>query len=129
MDITIKRAYYDDCTLGKVSLPKIGVNCFSLELPWKNNANDVSCIKEGVYTAVKRISPSNGRVFELQGVEGRSYIQIHIGNFTKDILGCIVLGDSIKFLDGDSIPDVTNSAKTFNAIYDQLPDTITIEIT
>ena len=82
----------------------------------------------GTYSAFKRNSPSNGPCLELRNVPGREYIQVHKGNFTRDILGCILVGDGIKFLDGDGVPDVTNSGATLDKLLALLPDEITVRI-
>lgn len=128
-DVVITRSYFHDCTLGRVELPKHEYKCFSLELPWKHNMQNVSCIPEGTYLAKKHVSPNNGIVFEFMNVPNRSLIQIHVGNFTSDIEGCIAVGNSIKYLDGDNIPDVSNSKNTFDRLYELLPETVTIKIT
>jgi len=127
-DIIISRAYYSDCTIGRVFLPNHGFQCFSLELPWLNNASEISCISEGSYVARKRLSPANGLVYELENVLNRTFIQIHAGNYTSQILGCILVGDSIKFLNNDTIPDVTNSNNTLQKILGLLAEEITISI-
>src|SRR5690242_19613995 len=68
--------------------------CVTLELPWKENAHDVSCIPAGSYTAHRRFSPKHKmEVFELEGVPHRANIEMHVGNFAHDSLGCILLGD------------------------------------
>lgn len=97
-----------DCTFGRLTT-STGIQAFSLELPWRDNAESISCIPEGVYDAFYRVSPSNGEVIELKGVEGRTYIQFHAGNYTRQIEGCILPGKGITHIDGDDIPDVTNS--------------------
>ena len=67
--------------------------CETLELPWKDNQRGISCIPEGVYECKLAPSPSRGySVYWLQDVPGRHDVQIHIGNFTRDIRGCILLG-------------------------------------
>lgn len=69
-------------------------SCKTLELPWKDNAANVSCIKPGTYLCVKTKSPNLGYITpELQDVPGRTHIRIHIGNYPKDILGCIAVGE------------------------------------
>lgn len=74
---------------------KIG---YTGELPWKENEKNISCIPTDVYTC-KRINKTNK--ITVQGVPERTNIQIHSGNFTSDIKGCILVGLKIgsgKFL-------------------------------
>lgn len=124
--ITINRWYHKDCTLGRLYLG--GFQCFTLELPDLGNAQDISCIPEGTYKAFKRQSQKNGSVIELKSVPNRQFIQIHRGNYTRQIQGCILVGDSIKFLDGDQTPDVTNSGATMDKILSLLPDEFEVKI-
>ena len=108
--IELNRWYQDDCTIGRL---KIGdFQCFTLELPWLNNKKNESCIPPGTYEYFSRQSPKNGAVLELRDVENRTYVQIHSGNYTSQILGCILVGDSVRWLNADNIPDVTNSVNT-----------------
>ena len=109
-----------DCTLGRLDYGDF--RCFTLELPWRDNEINVSCIPEGEYDAIKYDSPSKGDVILLKGVKGRSFIEIHAGNFTRQIRGCILPGDGIKYLDADSIPDVTNSRVTLSKLLSVLPE-------
>lgn len=126
MNITIERFYQDDCTLG---ILKCGAyRCFTLELPDLNNQKNISCIPAGVYKSKKHVSPKNGKVIEIQDVPNRTHIQIHAGNYTRQIQGCILVGDSIKYLDYDLTPDVTNSVNTKNKLLSILPDEFTVEI-
>lgn len=112
--IIIERFHQEDFTLGLFSVDNF--KCFSLELPDINNEQDISCIPEGTYDYYARNSPSNGLVLELRSVPNRRYIQIHSGNFTRQIQGCILVGDSLKYLDNDHIPDVTNSRATLRKV-------------
>jgi hypothetical protein len=69
--------------------------CETLELPWRGNQRGISCIPEGGYECKVADSPSRGYpVYWLQNVPGRQDVQIHIGNFPKDIRGCILVGTS-----------------------------------
>lgn len=74
--------------------------CFTLENAWKDNEPRVSCIPEGVYPLSTK---EYGRYWEkykplpipiLEDVPNRSQILIHPGNFPKDTLGCILVGDT-----------------------------------
>jgi len=112
--IIISRWYTPDSTLGRFNLN--GFHGFSLELPWDNNTKDISCIEEGEYPYFLRTNSKNGIVLELRNVEDRTNIQVHSGNYTRQILGCILVGDGIKHLDKDNIPDVTNSRNTLRKL-------------
>ena len=119
MNIHITRAYYNDCTLSRIRCGKF--QCFGLELRWQGNEPEKSCIPEGDYPYRIAHSPSRKRdVIWLDNVEGRTNIQIHPGNYTRQILGCILPGDGIRDLDGDGIPDVTSSEVTFNKLIDAI---------
>ena len=65
----------------------------TLELPWKDNQRNVSCVPAGVYKAVHMFSEKfQKNLFVLQGVQGRDLIEIHIGNTVIDTQGCILIG-------------------------------------
>lgn len=93
----------------------------SLELPWKNNQNYISCIPTGEYTAVKHISPKFGECFWLQDVPNRSEILIHKGNFHYDILGCILIGKDFTDINKDNLLDVTSSGLSINELISYIP--------
>lgn len=102
---------------------------FTLELPWLDNAQNISCITPGKYKWFKRFSPGKKyEVIELIDVTGRSFIQIHLGNYTDQILGCILPGMGLKDIDDDGVFDVTNSEKAFNKIMSMTSDSGEIEI-
>lgn len=125
--IIINRAYFDDCTIGRGCFN--GFNFASLELPDLNNQLNISCIPQGIYKAKKRMSPGKKyEVIEFVDVPNRTYIQAHYGNYTRQLLGCQLYGDGLKYLDGDDIIDITNSEKTIKKLLSMLPDKFEIEI-
>ena len=126
MKLIIDSFHSQDCTLGRLFYGKF--QCFTLELPWLGNSRNISCIPAGNYSAKKYQSPKFGTVILIEDVPNRSMIEIHAGNYTRQIQGCILVGDGIKYLDGDSIPDVTNSKKTLAKLLDKLPDSFEVEI-
>ena len=130
--IEIQRMYRDDCTLGVLSYHSSNgdahFRCFTLELPDENNQPNISCIPEGNYLANVRCSLKNGMVLALMAVPGRTHIQVHAGNFTHQIEGCILVGDAIKFLDNDGIPDITNSNRTLRSLLQIVPQEVEIAI-
>ncbi len=125
--INIKRVYRSDCTLGFGECN--GFNFFTLELPWLDNMKNVSCVYPGLYKARKYNSPKHGLVALLEDRSGRTYIEIHAGNYTSQIQGCILPGDAIKYLNNDPIPDVSNSKNTLDKILFSLPEEFEVSIT
>ena len=126
MRITINRIYQHDCTLGVLNAGSF--RCFTLELPDKENQKNVSCIPQGVYPCRKYVSKKFGACIAIDNVPGRDYIRMHKGNFTRQILGCILPGASIADIDADGIPDVTSSAVTLDKLMSVLPDEFELEI-
>jgi len=124
--IKIKRWYHNDCTIGRLSFGSF--QCFTLELPDKDNQSSISCIPEGTYNFHTRVSGKNGFVIELEDVEDRTYIQVHAGNYISQIEGCILVGDSIKWLNQDDVPDVTNSKNTLKKLLNLVGDSGEIKI-
>jgi hypothetical protein len=117
----------DDCTIGRLSFGMF--HCLTLELPWVDNTQNISCIPAGEYQAKKYQSYKHGEVVLLEDVPDRTFIEIHSGNYTRDVLGCILVGDSIKYLDRDNILDVTNSVITLRKLMARLPEAFTVIIT
>ena len=101
----------------------------TLERPWLDNQNGISCIPVGVYQWAK--VPASHIPYphiELMGVPDREGICIHIGNFFTDSKGCIVVGSGFSDLNKDGLSDVINSTASFHKLIDFLPDSGTIEI-
>ncbi|MBB6459382.1 DUF5675 family protein [Flammeovirga kamogawensis] len=134
-------------TLGKLTITDdSGIEVFScdtLELPWKENKNRISCIPEGIYKAVFRdFGAYANRAFHIQQkngkeVEGRTGILIHSGNFFTDTRGCILVGKGYadielktkrKHIKKDGILDILRSRKTMDELLN-LCSEFEIEIT
>ena len=56
----------------------------TVELPWRDNARQRSCIPLGTYKCAIVKSPRFGRVYGLSNVPGRSHVLIHSANFGGD---------------------------------------------
>ena len=97
--LSLIRTYQADHTPGTLFLNG-AQECFTLELPWKANQFQVSCIPEGRYKLSKRHSQKFGHHILLHGTEPRTLILIHSGNTTADILGCILVGMAKGNLNG-----------------------------
>lgn len=82
---------------------------FTGELPWRDNASDVSCIPAGEYACRMTLSPRfRTKLYELFGVPSRFACRIHSANLMGDkskglrsqLNGCIALGQKLGAMDG-----------------------------
>lgn len=106
--------------------------CNTLELPWQDNATNISCIPDGLYKATKWTSPTFGVCIRLYDVPNRSHILIHTGNYASlektDSQGCILVGNGYSDINGDGILDIINSRKTMDKLLDIVPHSFDIDI-
>ena len=82
-----------------------GKTLYTLERPWVLNAANVSCIPEGVYTAVFLKQSASGKyrnVYHVLNVIGRSGILMHNGNIVSHTRGCILIGSRPGLLGGEA---------------------------
>ncbi len=91
MHLTIHRTYHAEGTNGLLTM---GANseplCYTIELPWRNNELNRSCIPEGTYVLKRRYSLKFRWHLEVKDVPGRSYILIHPANHAaRELKGCI----------------------------------------
>lgn len=95
-----------DCTLGNLKIMGVGhPTIYTLEEPWQENKQTISCIPKGTYKCVPHNWKSSkafrfGKVWEVTKVPNRLSILIHAGNTTDDIEGCILVGLSRGDLNG-----------------------------
>jgi len=116
----------DQGTLGKLYYSNF--SCYTLELPWRDNKRNVSCIPSGSYDVKIRLSPKFGKVYWITEVDNRSFILIHSGNFDKKkkkgfkthVNGCILLGQKRGLLAGQLA--VLNSRLTVSRFMRMMDD-------
>ena len=64
--------------------------CFCLELPWRDNQRDISCIPCGLYNAeVEDSAHYRGKIIRVHDVPERSGILFHVANWLKQLQGCL----------------------------------------
>jgi hypothetical protein len=134
MTVEIHRTYLNDATAGVLIVNnESGVpvfSCMTLELPWRMNAQMISCIPEGTYE-VWKMKPTEKRKYEyfwVKNVPGRDSILFHPGNYTSQIQGCILPGDYLKDLNKDGTIDVCNTTATLKKLTTILPDSFQLTI-
>lgn len=89
MDLVLSRTYFPDGTNGKLEC-KGRFICYTIELPWLDNAKRVSCIPEGEYVLRKRYTKKFRWHIEVADVESRNFILFHpANNALRELNGCI----------------------------------------
>lgn len=88
---------------------------FTLEPPWNNNQENVSCIPTGVYRVAPVLHDDFGHTLLVQNVLRRTGIYFHCGNLAKETNGCILVGDNYEPYN-ERIQEIVmyNSRKTFD---------------
>lgn len=110
-------------TIGKLfGVSEVGhiiFECDTLELPWKENKTNISCIPTGIYQVKKRYSKKYKNHLHITEVGGRSHILIHSGNYNTDTLGCVLVG-KLGYVNKDDIVDVGSSKKTLKSLINSI---------
>lgn len=122
--MTVSLIRYQSDLLGTRGVLKFNntVLCHTLELPWRSNEKNNSCIPEGSYPSYKTSSPRFGSCFYIGDVPSRSAILIHAGNSLADTRGCVLVG-----LDVDD-KKVLHSRLAMTRLLNKLPQTFNLEI-
>ena len=146
---TIERVYLKDKdgnpteTLGSWYDDKRIIVCKTLELPDRGNVSSAdssiaSCVMEGLYK-LKKQPPKAGRdygYFRFEYVPGRrvdpvtkmSHILVHRITYVKDLLGCVGVGGRFHDWNKDGVPDMADSSKKLQWMYENLPNEFLLEI-
>jgi len=103
-----------EVTFGVLSLPWCDVKIRTLELPWRDNANSVSCIPGGLYGLAPVYSRTFGHILAVRNVPERSLVRVHAGNHTGHTHGCILTGKRTGTFQGR--PFIFNSRDALRVI-------------
>lgn len=112
-------------------------SCYTGELPWRNNAQAISCIPEGTYQVVWASSPRLHKfTYRLVDVPNRNGVLIHSSNlmgdstlgYTAQLQGCISLGEKLGTMGNQRALLLSRPAvRSFEDLMQHLP--FTLEIT
>lgn len=127
----------DQGTIGRIVIDELGLSWPTIELPWRDNKPNISCIPGGEYECRLVYSPRFKRnLYTVLGVPGRSCIRIHAANHAGDVSkgyishlhGCIAPGMRVGTLGGQLA--VLSSRTALRLFMDALkgePFTLTVE--
>ena len=124
--LTRSKMSTDQYTIGDFILYLDGkevFRCKSLELPWKDNKRNISCVVTGLYVVQK----IRDRRYSVEVVPNRSLIRIHFGSFTTNIKGCILLGDKHTDINKDGVIDIVGTKATLKKLQ-EITEKFTLEI-
>ncbi len=109
MELEIRRTYLLNGTNGEIWFNH-ELLCYSIELPWEENKEEISCIPEGIYPLERRCDEHFGWHFQVMDVPGRDLILIHPANDAKkELKGCIA---PVSILTGDGKGDSSRAMFT-----------------
>ena len=118
MEIKLRRLEFSDECVRGVLFMFDRIECTTLELPWMDNARNISCIPCGRYRIKPHISPRFKECFFVENVNGRTNILIHAGNTKDDTEGCILVGNGFGELDQKRA--ITNSRNALDRLLSKL---------
>ncbi len=148
MQLSLVRDYSDEtCTLGVLTAGALALQ--TLELPWIPNPPALcglperSCVPASSYQLVRHDTKKHPHTWALvnravdvfheladmpPGDFGRTAVLIHVGNFPRDSLGCILVGRTRERMGGEWM--VGESRDAFTALQAILPwdDSSTLSI-
>lgn len=108
-------------TLGEFTIEGSDFKGKTMELEYNYNFRRVSCIPPGTYIVIKRVSKKYGEHFHITDVPNRDLILIHGANYSRQLLGCIGVGEAFVDLDKDGLKDITNSRATLKKLLTIMP--------
>ena len=107
----IRFGLFKDRTIGRLTYND--EHFYTIERPWLDNKQNVSCIPAGYYKLGRVDSPRFGPdTWEIKGVPNRAECKIHAANYWRQLNGCIAPGKERTYIDGDDVLDVSNSGDT-----------------
>ena len=93
--------------------------CVSVELPWQDNKNDISCIPAGTYICRRRAATERipYEHFLITNVPGREGCAIHRANWASQLRGCVAPAEAFEILaDKPTEPGAADSKGAFDEL-------------
>jgi hypothetical protein len=128
MEVVLKRAWQEErATLGMLTIKGVKHDPFyTLENPQRATSKD-SLIPAGFYKCVPYSGTRFKDVYLVQNVPGRSAILFHWGNYERDTVGCILIGNASGMLGGRvAVLSSVDAFKRFRYLIGKKPFDLTI---
>jgi Family of unknown function (DUF5675) len=128
----LRQSTGDQGTIGRIFF--LGDWLFTLELPWKDDENDVSCVRAGTFDVKWLPHKIHGFCYQIL-VSGRTGVLIHSANYAGDkskgyysqLLGCVALGKKTGIMKGQKAILLSHEAVDhFNNAMNKQPFTLQI---
>jgi len=103
------------------------VFCVTLEPYDRDNQQSISNIPAQQYICKLFKSPTYGWTFKITGIQGRSRVVFHPGNFVRNTKACILLAQYFGKIRGDRA--VLNSGETFKQFMYRMKNDTTFLLT
>lgn len=116
----------DDRTLGRLIVfngTEVEEIFTTLELPWRNNERNNSCILSGYYTVDPRESSKFGKHLIINNTSPREAILMHVGNAPESTQGCVLVGTGYGDFDKDGKREITESKRAMRRLVELVTDT------
>jgi hypothetical protein len=120
--------YSSEVIDGKEINKKFIFDCYTLELPYRENKKRISCIPAGVYLFEKWSSFKFGEVLKGKDIPNRDMIYLHPGNSYKHTLGCILVGYKYKQCEINGNFEIYQSRVAMDNLNKLIPESVTITI-
>ena len=90
INLFLLRKYYPAGTNGEWTTAEGKHICYNIELPWKQNQHEISCIPEYRYQLIRIDSPKHGDCLQVARVLNRGMVEVHSANYAlKELRGCL----------------------------------------
>lgn len=118
MNVTLRRfGELNKSTMGLLFIEGLPIVLCTVERPWLNNADDISCIPAGKYKVIPHgWEPGNPnhfakvKVWQIVGVKDRDGILFHVANRAIELKGCVGVGMGVVISQTDSAVQSSDDA-------------------
>jgi hypothetical protein len=113
--VLTRYGYFPWATVGEIVVPGTSFRGAVLELPWRDNSPNVSCVLAALYKMKRDTFKGKYVNYKILDVPGREAIELHRGNTVADTRGCPLIGSTAIVKTAERSAVLAESTKAFNA--------------